>query len=75
MVHATLFSCPAYDCCLHTCPLAELMYDQSMRPPAHDGPATKVLSWNVAGLRALLKKVGTAAAVGLCVHRLCDLAV
>lgn len=32
------------------------IYEQSMRPPAFDGPATRIVSWNVAGLRSLLKK-------------------
>ena len=39
------------DCC------AGPLYDQEMRPPAYDGPATRILSWNVAGLRGLLKRV------------------
>lgn len=30
-----------------------------MRPTAHSGPTFHAMSWNVAGLRALLKKVST----------------
>lgn len=43
------------------------LYDQEMRPPAYDGPATRILSWNVAGLRSLLKRVSLKA-TGACAH-------
>lgn len=32
------------------------VYDISMRAPKHDGPAHRFISWNVAGMRALMKK-------------------
>lgn len=32
-------------------------YDVSMRPPRYEGPAMRVLSWNVASLRSMLTKV------------------
>ncbi len=34
-------------------------YNVSMRPPLYDGPAMRVLSWNVASLRAMLTKAST----------------
>jgi hypothetical protein len=33
------------------------LYDVSMRPPRFEGAAHRFLSWNVAGFRALIKKV------------------
>lgn len=33
------------------------VFDQSMRPTPLEGPGFRVLTWNVAGLRALLKEV------------------
>ena len=33
------------------------VYDESMRPPKTTLPATRLISWNVAGLRAILRKV------------------
>lgn len=41
------------------------LYEASMRPPAYGGPATRILSWNVAGLRSLLKKASCAQLVWL----------
>eukprot|EP00798_Chlamydomonas_sp_ICE-L_P005723 gene5723-19011_t len=35
------------------------IYEASMRPAANEAPAFRVASWNVAGLRALLKKLMT----------------
>jgi hypothetical protein len=32
------------------------MYDTGMRAPRYDGPAHRFISWNVAGMRALMKK-------------------
>jgi formate-dependent phosphoribosylglycinamide formyltransferase (GAR transformylase) len=32
------------------------MYDTGMRAPKYDGPAHRFISWNVAGMRALMKK-------------------
>jgi hypothetical protein len=32
------------------------LYDTSMRAPTLDGPAHRFISWNVAGMRALMKK-------------------
>jgi hypothetical protein len=37
--------------------LAVLHYGEHLRPPAPTVPCFKILSWNVAGLRAVLKKV------------------
>ena len=34
-----------------------VLYSQSMRPPPLEGPALRVLTWNVASLRSLLKNV------------------
>lgn len=34
------------------------MYSASMRPERYDGEALRILSWNVASLRAMLTKVG-----------------
>jgi hypothetical protein len=38
-----------------------------MRPARHEGPAVRLLSWNVASLRTSLKKVQAACAMH-CVH-------
>ena len=38
--------------------IAGPIYDIGMRPDPSTGPIFNVMSWNVAGLRALLKKVG-----------------
>eukprot|EP00879_Flechtneria_rotunda_P028821 GHRR01031051.1.p1 GENE.GHRR01031051.1~~GHRR01031051.1.p1 ORF type:complete len:369 (+),score=113.21 GHRR01031051.1:241-1347(+) len=32
------------------------LYDSSMRPPNYEGPAHRFISWNVAGMRALVSK-------------------
>ena len=34
-----------------------VLYSLSMRPPPLEGPALRVLTWNVASLRSLLKNV------------------
>ena len=44
-------------CCYSTRASPGPLYDVSMRPPKLEGPAFRVMSWNVAGIRAVLKKV------------------
>ena len=34
-----------------------VVYNTSMRPAKHEGPAVRMLSWNVASLRSTLKQV------------------
>lgn len=43
--------------CQHTVATAGPLYEESMRKPDPKGPIFKVMSWNVAGLRGVLKKV------------------
>ena len=42
------------------------LYHHGMRPAPHSGPTFRVLSWNVAGLRALLNKVRSAVSPSRC---------
>lgn len=54
-------------------PPAALQYTAAMRlpPPPEGSPVLKILTWNVAGLRALVKKVSPAQSISPCIIDRC----